>query len=1136
MGVYSTTQANAYADQIKAVYECLDEIKKVGSRLTPVEDLATFQSQIEGLYAQLDILVEASNVIVNATPVGEQILTGTIESITTLLNIGYFPPEIVWQDELDAALTELKALLETEIAAVAAQIATIDTTVDQLDQYRELQQSEIDGLSIQYQNLAGELETAQTNITEALSRLTVNEQFAALTDERLDSINESLNSTILGLQATNDVVAGHTASIQSVYNGISLLTSSIDQINSTLVDVDTGLTSNAAAISDLQTDITSINNNLTVQSAATNALKSAIGGSGNLLPNADFAAGANGWQIVVAEEDWASTYFTLNTFGMPPEVNCLEAYGQPTPLGDFVVESPVVLVEGGKYYIVSGYPCVDNGQVELAYKVYDDLGNVVAQGACPPTFNNTTTTTFKNYTRTWVKFLAPASAAKLHLYWKTTGDGDFIVQTALFRPMVEEAWADQAGPSAWVPNMAGVPEALSTAIQTLDTEVSSINGELSAISSAQTALDARMGTAEAALVNEMITSANKDAAMVSSINSLTTQLEDLETQANASTSAISNLTTRVDTAEDAITANTSALTSLQSQVDSMDSSTGGYGAAISILDVRVTQTEDDIASISSDITALQSSATFGNKIYAQPTAPDTSTGHDGDLWFDTGNGNKPYIQASGLWVPRQDLSKNRIFVQPDQPVADNINDLWIETDNGNRMWRWNGTIWADASDARTSANASAITSLTTRTQAAEDAIAAQATQVTALNTTLGGKNSTFVQATAPTSVGRVTGDIWIDTSTGNTIKTWSGTAWVARPDNNRNKVYVQTTAPTGTLNVGDLWYDSDDGNRQYTWNGATWADTSDQRIVANANATQSLDTRVSQVENATTAQATSITNLTATLGDVGSDNLLLNSSFEQGSINWIGGGSGMTGVATSFITATLPVGVLAMHVVGTAGAAGQYIDVRVSGNTNRPKVTPGKQYTLSSYLRGTATGTVMLYIQWLNASGAVISTSNYPASLTGINATAYTRYTLTDTAPAGADRVVVWPGRLFATASGAHFLDCDNVMFQEGALATGYKLSSIETANAVEELDARVTSTEDGLTTLEASWNVKLDVNGYISGLTSVNNGNKATFTVNADTFAIVKPGGAGARTEYSGGNWRVYDSAGVMRVRMGVW
>jgi hypothetical protein len=38
-----------------------------------------------------------------------------------------------------------------------------------------------------------------------------------------------------------------------------------------------------------------------------------------------------------------------------------------------------------------------------------------------------------------------------------------------------------------------------------------------------------------------------------------------------------------------------------------------------------------------------------------------------------------------------------------------------------------------------------------------------------------------------------------------------------------------------------------------------------------------------------------------------------------------------------------------------------------------------------------------------------------------------------------------------------------------------------------------------------------------------------------ADRFRIISPV-AGQRTEYSDGNWRVYDASGVLRVRLGVW
>ncbi|WEU67287.1 tail protein [Xanthomonas phage JGB6] len=74
---------------------------------------------------------------------------------------------------------------------------------------------------------------------------------------------------------------------------------------------------------------------------------------------------------------------------------------------------------------------------------------------------------------------------------------------------------------------------------------------------------------------------------------------------------------------------------------------------------------------------------------------------------------------------------------------------------------------------------------------------------------------------------------------------------------------------------------------------------------------------------------------------------------------------------------------------------------------------------------------------------------------------------------------------------------------------------------------------------IQGKYAVKIDNNGYVVGFGLVsqnNNGSiSGTFNIRADCFAITSPGG-GARTEYSGGNWRVYDGNGTLRVRMGVW
>lgn len=48
--------------------------------------------------------------------------------------------------------------------------------------------------------------------------------------------------------------------------------------------------------------------------------------------------------------------------------------------------------------------------------------------------------------------------------------------------------------------------------------------------------------------------------------------------------------------------------------------------------------------------AMQSS-NGKNKVYFQPTEPSGGTYQDGDVWFETDNGNKIYIYNSGSWVP-----------------------------------------------------------------------------------------------------------------------------------------------------------------------------------------------------------------------------------------------------------------------------------------------------------------------------------------------------------------------------------------------------------------------------------------------------------------------------------------------------
>lgn len=96
---------------------------------------------------------------------------------------------------------------------------------------------------------------------------------------------------------------------------------------------------------------------------------------------------------------------------------------------------------------------------------------------------------------------------------------------------------------------------------------------------------------------------------------------------------------------------------------------------------------------------------------------------------------------------------------------------------------------------------------------------------------LDGKTKAYYQATAPTT-GLNQGDIWFDTDDGNKQYFYNGTAWVSVQDaaiaaaqttaDGKNKIYRQTTAPTGTLVAGDLWFDTDDDNKIYRYDGTSF--------------------------------------------------------------------------------------------------------------------------------------------------------------------------------------------------------------------------------------------------------------------------------------------------------------------------
>jgi hypothetical protein len=267
---------------------------------------------------------------------------------------------------------------------------------------------------------------------------------------------------------------------------------------------------------------------------------------------------------------------------------------------------------------------------------------------------------------------------------------------------------------------------------------------------------------------------------------------------------------------------------------------------VDVADQRITTSlASASAAVSTANSAMALTATKITTWYATSAPTATATG---DLWYNTADNKTAYRWDGAAWVEVSDGrivnalntaqnaqvtadGKIQSWYQDTAPVGSEIGygDLWIQTSNGNRLYRWNGATWVDIQDsaiALASSNAALAIQASATAQATAD-----------------GKIEVYYQTAAPASTN--VGDLWIDTDDGNTLKRYSGSAWVDVSDagitdalnaanlaqdvaDGKLAAFYQATAPTSTSGrqVGDLWFDTDDYYRRYRWNGSSWVDIS----------------------------------------------------------------------------------------------------------------------------------------------------------------------------------------------------------------------------------------------------------------------------------------------------------------------
>ena len=337
--------------------------------------------------------------------------------------------------------------------------------------------------------------------------------------------------------------------------------------------------------------------------------------------------------------------------------------------------------------------------------------------------------------------------------------------------------------------------------QTTDTQATQITG-----------LQTRTTAAENTIVTLQQTTATQ-ATQISGLTTRTTNAENsivtLQQTTTSQATALTNLTSRVDTAESnittlqqttatqatSITSLTTRMNSAESNITTLQTTTGNQATSITSLTTRMDGAESNISSqggrlttAESNITTLQSTtATTATNLTNLTTRVGTAETNIGTLQTTTAN------QATQLTVISAVANnKAKVFYQAEAPASTAsytlaTNDMWLDSDDNNRLYRWNGSAWAESSDARIAANAAAISTETTARINGDNAITSS---VTTQFSTVNNNIAALQQA---------------DTTITNSVASLSSTVTTLQATVGANTSAIQTEATTRANADNDLY-------------------------------------------------------------------------------------------------------------------------------------------------------------------------------------------------------------------------------------------------------------------------------------------------------------------------------------------
>lgn len=334
---------------------------------------------------------------------------------------------------------------------------------------------------------------------------------------------------------------------------------------------------------------------------------------------------------------------------------------------------------------------------------------------------------------------------------------------------------------------------------------------------------------------------------------------------------------------------TAVQTSLQSQITSIDDDLATAQSELTSIGTVVTNIQSDVDDASAEIVVIQGAlADLDSSVAGQITTINASVSSVSASITSESVARATADTALGTRIDNLVLTTGNnaavIIDQEAQARIDADDALGVRIDN----------VIVDVNDV-----SAAVSDETTARITGDKAVASKVTTASV------GTSRVYTQDDAPSSFGRLVGDVWYDTNDDYKPYYWTGSAWadnssgtykigqiavisnditairdaekslvrnVTRGIASMSRVYAQDSAPSDSRQTGDVWYDSDDGFKPYYWNGSAWVDNSSGTYKVGTLATfdTSISALVTTVGNNTTGLVKAVDDLEVTVGDANS--------------------------------------------------------------------------------------------------------------------------------------------------------------------------------------------------------------------------------------------------------------------------